>query len=186
MADARTEPKPRGRPRRDDSYVAVAYWWLSAVAACASVASLVVSVPEALTPVFVGVMAPAVVLGVIALLVIHGRGGLNLAAIWRAASSVRRRLALAIVVVLVLSVVIGGGFPAHVPGVRDGHYVALEHGGVVDVLAKAEYDKLRAEQFRAALAGGVLCVLLAVLWSTPRQTRYRLSPTRDLPRRGLH
>jgi hypothetical protein len=85
-----------------------------------SIVSLAVSLPQVVVVVFAGVMVPVVVGGGFALLAIHGRGGMNFSVIWRAYRSSYRQLAMGSLTVLIVSLVIGGGVPSNVPGVRGG------------------------------------------------------------------
>jgi hypothetical protein len=157
---------------------------VAGAAGCLSVASFVVprlAARVAWAEIFGAILVPAVVIGVFGLFAVHGRGEMRLAGMWRAAPSRRRQFVIGSLAVLIASFVLGGGSGADIPGVRDGRFVALEHGGVVRVLNKEDYADLRRKQLRSVLAiGGTFATLLALAWSLPPAGRAgTLQPQRD-------
>jgi hypothetical protein len=116
-------------------------------------------------------MLPAVIFGLIALVTVHGLP-LDMAELWRVAPASRRLLVAGTTAVLVASLVLGGGASTSMAGVRDGRYVALQHGGVVRVLSKQEYEDLRMKELRTGMTIlGVLSGFVAFAWSTIGEVR---------------
>jgi hypothetical protein len=152
-----------------DTRTAAAYACLAAAATFVSVASLVARMPP-VEP-FAVIMVPAVIVGLLAFATVHGRA-LGAPELWRGAPTRDRILICGMAAVLVASLALGGGASTSVAKVRDGRHVALQHGIVVRVLSKQEYEDLRMKEFRTGMAIlGLLSGFVAFAWSAIGEAR---------------